>query len=183
MMFKKDFINFKKVMIMTFLFAVSLCMLMSCTAGTYPHRLDSSSDYADTANIAVSNTDAINNDAPKGTSIHESEDTIDLGTNKHTPDRKHVKECKDWLVGHWFMPHSAFIYIDFNSDSTFIFMDYNIDLEASEKLTGKYSIDGNKLYLNYNDRKSQTFALVKGKSEYESYIKKGDDYYFVKSHR
>lgn len=166
-MLNKESVSLKKVMEITFLFA-NICVLMSCTTEKRSDKPYQSND--DTANAVVSTTET----------IHQVKDTIDIDSKKNLPNGKDVKE---WLVGHWFMPHSAFIYIDFNSDSTFIFMDYNIDLEASEKLTGKYSIDGNKLYLNYNDRKSQTFALVKGKSEYESYIKKGDDYYFVKSHR
>lgn len=183
MMIKKKSVNLKKVIAIAFLFVVNFCVSISCTTERNPHGLNNSHDDSDTANSIVPNIDSIGMNDKNDTSVLKLKDTIDLGRKKNLPNGKHIRECMDLLVGHWFMPHSAFIYIDFNSDSTFVFMDYNIDLGESEKLTGKYSIDGNRIYLNYNDRKRQAFSFIVGESEYDSYIKKGEEYYFVKSRR
>ena len=86
-----------------------------------------------------------------------------------------------YIIGTWFVPHSAFIKITFNKDKTFVFVDFNTKTLKEEILKGKYIIEGNVLTLNYYDRPKQSFTYYKGKAGDTNYYIKKKGYYFVKS--
>ncbi len=88
---------------------------------------------------------------------------------------------KQLLIGHWFIPHSATVYIDFTADGRFVFQDYNEKTQAEETLSGTYSLSKGVLQLQYDDRTGQKFTFSRGKDGDDNYyITKGRDYYFVK---
>jgi hypothetical protein len=89
------------------------------------------------------------------------------------------KNLETFIIGKWFMPHSADINITFNSDKTFIFNNYNVKKNGNEILTGTYRLEGMKLILIYSNLPRQIFYFKKDSSGFY-YIKKGA-YHFVKS--
>ncbi|MDP4206739.1 MAG: hypothetical protein Q8859_12180 [Bacteroidota bacterium] len=97
-------------------------------------------------------------------------------------DKLQNTKFEHYLVGNWFIPHSADINITFNEDGAFVFNDFNIKTEEIEVLHGTFELTGNKLILKYDDRPQQTFKFEKGKGADDNYyITKGKNYYFVKS--
>ena len=92
---------------------------------------------------------------------------------------KKLNDAELMLIGYWFMPHVAFINITFYKDGTFLFNDYNAKLGEEEVLKGIFEVNGEKLILKYDDRPQQTFKFYKDNLD-DYYIRKGDNYYFVK---
>lgn len=81
------------------------------------------------------------------------------------------------LIGNWFKPKEASITLKFTRDGRFVFNDFNSSKNASELLTGKFTLKNGTLRLMYDDRPKQDFKFYKEEGEY--YIRKGT-YYFVK---
>ncbi len=96
----------------------------------------------------------------------------DVMTEKH--------QGKAELAGHWYLPADKKVCMDFNRDSTFVFTDYNDKKKRYEKLRGVYHLTGNKLFLQYNDRKGQTFTYFQAPYASECFIKKGQNYCLIK---
>lgn len=99
--------------------------------------------------------------------------------NKHLEENPQI-EPQEELIGYWFTPHAATINIQFFEDGHFILNDYNVKTEQEEQLTGMFSLEAEKLTLNYNDRPSQSFRFYKGEENDGNYYIKNPGNYFVK---
>lgn len=108
-------------------------------------------------------------------------DSLITSTNSTIPlEEKTENDTYDELIGYWFTPHAATINIQFFEDSHFILNDYNTQIEQEEQLSGVYSLEAEKLTLNYNDRPSQSFRFYKGEENDGNYYIKNPGNYFVK---
>ncbi len=69
-------------------------------------------------------------------------------------------EDKILFGGCWFVPHNSDVNIRFSEYSNFVL--HNLDSNGNEQtVQGKYLLDGNNLWLIYNDRPKEKFSFYK----------------------
>jgi len=86
--------------------------------------------------------------------------------------------------GCWFVPHNAVVNIRFTENSNFQLQEYDNNKGGEVTYAGKYLLDGNNLWLLYNDKPKQKFYFYKGEGADDGYYIKGyplktTEYYFV----
>lgn len=86
----------------------------------------------------------------------------------------------DSLSGHWFQPHAAMINITFSKNGKFEFNTFDNKTMLDEKLTGIYSIEGQKVILKITDSERKEDVLDIKINEGGYYLEKMG-YYLIKS--
>ena len=86
--------------------------------------------------------------------------------------------------GCWFVPHNSGVNIRFTENSNFAFQDRDKEKGDEVAYTGKYLLDGNNLWLIFNDKPKKKFYFYKGEGSDDNYYIKGyplktTEYYFV----
>jgi hypothetical protein len=123
------------------------------------------------------------NSCTSGSKNKES-DFVEVKDSKivnHQKDTNNVSVFNnDSIVGHWFQPHAAMINITFSKNGKFEFNTFDSKMMQDEKLTGIYSVEGQKVILKItnSERKEDFFEIKTNEGGY--YIEK-EGFYLVKS--
>lgn len=99
----------------------------------------------------------------------------------HQNDTDNVSRFNnDSIVGHWFQPHAAMINITFSKNGKFEFNTYDNKTMQDEKLTGIYSVEGQKVILKItnSERKEDFFDIKTNEGGY--YLEK-TGFYLIKA--
>ena len=75
--------------------------------------------------------------------------------------------------GCWFVPHNTGINIRFTEHSNFKLQDTDPEQGGEVTYTGKFLLDGNNLWLIYNDKPKQKLGFYKGAGADEAFYIKG----------
>jgi hypothetical protein len=85
------------------------------------------------------------------------------------------------LLGYWYQPKTM-INVRFNADRSFEYNDHDSAANKPRKLSGRYSLNDNKVLLEFADNTKQTFSFDKANPGGNYYLKR-DDAYFIKDTR
>jgi hypothetical protein len=99
-------------------------------------------------------------------SKNKESDFVEVKDSKivnHQKDTNNVSVFNnDSIVGHWFQPHAAMINITFSKNGKFEFNTFDSKTMQDEKLTGIYSVEGQKVILKItNSERKEDFFEIK----------------------